>query len=209
MVLISGSGAQNRDENIFGFKIFGTIADHLTRNGIAVLRYDDRGIGGSTGDMANATSDFAKDVMAAVDLLKTRPDIDAKRIGLIGHSEGGLIAPMVATRADDVAFVTLLAGPGTSGVDVLREQLMLILKANGATRAQIDQALAEQQRIFDVMLTGKGLMSCWRTGATVPAPRPRLCPKKSASRLATSTSMWSRPCRGSVRCWKARGSSSS
>ena len=100
VVLISGSGAQNRDEEVFGFQPFRLIADHFTRNGIAVLRMDDRGVGGSTGDVANVTSeDFAGDIAAAVAMLKGRPDINPKQIGLLGHSEGGIIAPWWRTAA--------------------------------------------------------------------------------------------------------------
>ncbi len=124
VVLISGSGAQNRDEEVFGFQPFRLIADHFTRNGIAVLRMDDRGVGGSTGDVANATSeDFAGDIAAAVAVLKSRPDINPKQIGLLGHSEGGIIAPMVADRSSDVAYVILMAGPGLSGGQVVVQQL--------------------------------------------------------------------------------------
>src|SRR5690606_24771418 len=113
VVLISGSGAQNRDEEVFGHRPFLVLADHLTRHGIAVLRYDDRGTGRSTGNFAIATSrDFAADAAAAVAYLTSRPEIDRDRIGLIGHSEGALVAPMVATRSSDVAFIVLLAGTG-------------------------------------------------------------------------------------------------
>ena len=106
VVLITGSGAQNRDEEIFGHKPFLVLADHLTRRGIAVLRYDDRGVGKSTGKFASATSeDFAGDAWAAWQTLSTRPEIDARRIGLLGHSEGGLIAPMLAAAHPEIAFV--------------------------------------------------------------------------------------------------------
>ena len=99
VILISGSGAQNRDEEIFGFQPFRLIAEHLTREGIAVLRYDDRGVGGSSGSVSDATSeDFAGDVLAALDLLGSRPEIDPAAIGLLGHSEGGMVAPLAAAR---------------------------------------------------------------------------------------------------------------
>src|SRR5512137_282753 len=95
VILITGSGPQNRDEEIFGHKPFLVLADHLSRRGIAVLRYDDRGVGKSTGNLATATSeDLAGDAWAAWQMLSARPEIDPKRIGLLGHSEGGLIAPM-------------------------------------------------------------------------------------------------------------------
>ena len=166
VVLISGSGAQNRNEDIFGFQIFGVIADHLTRNGIAVLRYDDRGIGGSTGDFANATSeDFAGDVAAAVELLKTKPAIDPNKVGLFGHSEGGIIAPLVISNTPGVAFAVLMAGTGVSGADVIREQVAAILKANGATDAQIKEAMDQQARMIEAVRTGEGweeLEANWR-----------------------------------------------
>ena len=119
VVLISGSGPQNRDEEVFGHKPFLVLADHLTRNGIAVLRYDDRGTAESTGNYAAATSkDFAQDVVHAVAFLKNQPMIDSSNIGLIGHSEGGLIAPMVANQSPDVSFVVLLAGTGVTGKEI-------------------------------------------------------------------------------------------
>ncbi|MQA92518.1 MAG: alpha/beta fold hydrolase [Gemmatimonas sp.] len=119
VVLISGSGAQNRDEELFGHRPFLVLADHLTRLGIAVLRYDDRGTGQSTGSFATATSrDFAADAASAVAYLASHPEIDRYRIGLIGHSEGALVAPMVATRSSDVAFIVLLAGIGLPGREV-------------------------------------------------------------------------------------------
>lgn len=131
VVLISGSGPQNRDEELLGHKPFLVLADHLTRQGIAVLRYDDRGVAESTGDFGTATSaDFATDAEAAVAYLKTRDDIDASKIGLMGHSEGGLIAPMVAAQSKDIAFMVLLAGPGVSGTEILLLQQELIAKAS-------------------------------------------------------------------------------
>ncbi len=113
VVLITGSGAQNRDEEIFGHKPFLVLADHLTRQGIAVLRYDDRGVGKSTGNFAAATSeDFAGDAWAAWQTVTARPEIDPKRTGLLGHSEGGLIAPMLAAAHPEIAFVVMLGGHG-------------------------------------------------------------------------------------------------
>ncbi len=157
VVLISGSGQQNRDEDIFGFQPFRMFADHFTRNGIAVLRLDDRGIGGSTGDVLKATSqDFAGDVASAVAYLKSRSDIDAKQIGLLGHSEGGLIAPMVATQTDDVAFLILLAGPGVTGEKILERQVADVMKSQGAPQAQVDQAVTDQKRVMRIVITGQG-----------------------------------------------------
>ena len=123
-ILITGSGQEDRDESLFGHKLFWVIADHLSRNGIAVLRVDDRGIGETTGDVYSATSaDFAKDVLAGISYLKTRKEIDPKQIGLIGHSEGGIIAPLVANQSSDVAFIVSLAGVGIKGSELLKKQL--------------------------------------------------------------------------------------
>lgn len=133
IVLVSGSGPQDRDETLLGHKPFLVLADHLTRKGFAVLRYDDRGVGKSGGKHAEATSaDFATDAYAAVQHLGTRKEVDAKRIGIMGHSEGGLIAPIVAAEhPKDVAFIVLLAGPGVPGDEVLKLQSQVILKAMG------------------------------------------------------------------------------
>ncbi len=139
VVLISGSGPQNRDEELMGHKPFLVIADYLTRRGIAVLRYDDRGAGASTGDFSSATSDdFAGDVQAAVNFLQRRSGINAGQIGLIGHSEGGLIAPMVAARSPEaIAFIVLLAGPGVPGDEIILRQQRLIAEAEGQSEELI------------------------------------------------------------------------
>ena len=142
VVMITGSGPQNRDEEILGHKPFLVIADYLTRRGIAVVRVDDRGVGGSTGDNNSSTSaDFAEDALAGVEFLKGRKEIDAKRIGLIGHSEGGLVAPLAASQSRDVAFIVLLAGTGLPGDEILVEQNKLILKAAGASKEVIARQL--------------------------------------------------------------------
>ncbi len=139
-VLITGSGAQDRDESLVGHKPFLVLADHLTRNGIAVLRVDDRGVGGSTGDPATATSeDYATDVLASVRYLRQQSGIDPGRVGLIGHSEGGMIAPMVAARSDEVAFCVLMAGTGVPGSEILALQQKLILEANGTPQRMVTQ----------------------------------------------------------------------
>ena len=123
LILISGSGPQDRDETLFGHKPFAVIADFLSRNGYAMLRYDDRGFGKSSGDFGSATTeDFSYDAEAALDYLKNRREIDPKRIGFIGHSEGGLVAPMIAARRADVGFVVLLAAPGISGEEIALAQ---------------------------------------------------------------------------------------
>lgn len=157
VVLISGSGPQDRDETVFGHRPFLVLADHLTRRGLAVLRFDDRGVGKSSGDFGTATSeDFARDVAAAVSFLEAREEIDPARIGLLGHSEGGIIAPMVARDRDDVAFVVLLAGTGVSGADLLVEQSARLLEAAGADPASVDEARAFQRQVVDLVLSAPG-----------------------------------------------------
>jgi pimeloyl-ACP methyl ester carboxylesterase len=156
VLLISGSGPQDRDETLFGHKPFLVLADHLTRHGIAVLRVDDRGVGGSTGKTSEATSaDFAADVLAGVAFLKGRKEIDPSRIGLVGHSEGGIIAPLVAGRSRDVAFIVLLAGTGLPGEEVLYLQGAALLKVAGADAEGLARQKAIQQRIFEVIRAEK------------------------------------------------------
>ena len=157
VVLLTGSGAQNRDEEIFGMKPFRLIADHLTRRGIAVLRCDDRGIGGSTGSMAQATTaDFAEDALAQVLFLRGRADIDKDRIGLLGHSEGGLVAPMVASRSKDVAFIVLMSGPAVTGEQILLAQGQLLAQASGIAPEQIARNTELQRKMFSAARTGQG-----------------------------------------------------
>jgi len=140
-ILLSGSGPNDRDESLAGHRPFLVLADHLTRKSVAVLRFDKRGIGKSSGDYANATmEDFAGDAEAALAYLKTRKEVDAKKIGLIGHSEGGLIAPSIAAHSGEVAWIVLLAGPGLTGEDTLLLQSELILKAAGLDEAHIATA---------------------------------------------------------------------
>ena len=151
VVLISGSGPQNRNEELLGHKPFLVIADYLTRQGIAVLRFDDRGVGQSEGEFSGATSaDFATDVASAVAYLQTRAEVYPEKIGLVGHSEGGLIAPMVAARSRDIAFIVLLAGPGISGGDILKRQTELISRADGMEEDQIKTELELLQAFLDI-----------------------------------------------------------
>jgi uncharacterized protein len=152
VLLITGSGPQDRNESLLGHKPFLVLADYLTRQGIAVLRVDDRGVGGSTGSVANSTTeDFAGDVMAGIEFLKTRKEINPKQIGLIGHSEGGLIAPMVAAQNGDVAFIVLMAGAGLTGEEILYMQGALIMKANGASAEQLAKQRATQEIMFKIL----------------------------------------------------------
>ncbi len=154
VILISGSGAQDRDETIFQHKPFFVLADALTRRGVAVLRVDDRGVGGSTGVTSTSTSeDFAGDVRAGIAFLKTRPDIDGRRIGLIGHSEGGLIAPLVAAGSSDAAFIVLMAGTGLPGDQILVMQGQLISKVMGADKKELEKQKNMQSRLFEILRT--------------------------------------------------------
>ncbi|HEX4945282.1 MAG TPA: alpha/beta hydrolase [Blastocatellia bacterium] len=158
VILISGSGPQDRNETLMGHHPFWVLSDHLTRNGIAVLRFDDRGVGKSGGRFSTATSeDFASDVLAGVESLKTRPEINAKKIGLVGHSEGGMIAPMCAVKSKDVSFLVLLAAPGVPADELLYEQAALIARAEGATEAAIADNRKIQEQIFTVLKTEKDI----------------------------------------------------
>lgn len=152
VILISGSGPQNRDEELLGHKPFLVLSDYLTKNGIAVLRYDDRGTALSKGDFKTATSaDFATDVESAITYLKTRKEINKKKIGLMGHSEGGLIAPMVASKSKDVAFIVLLAGTGIQGDQILLLQQKLIGKASGISDEDLQKNELINRKAFDIV----------------------------------------------------------
>ncbi len=154
VVLVSGSGPQNRDEELLGHKPFLVLADHLTRQGIGVLRYDDRGVAESTGDFSSATSaDFASDALAAVEYLKKRKGVNKKQIGIAGHSEGGLIAPMCAAQSKDVAFIVLLAGPGVDGEEVLIKQIADIERAQGTSEEKIQTDLRKYRQVFRLIKT--------------------------------------------------------
>lgn len=152
VVLITGSGPQNRDEELLGHKPFLVLSDRMTRNGIAVLRYDDRGIGESEGAFRGATSkDFADDVTAAVSFLKNRKDMEGKKIGLMGHSEGGMIAPMVASENESVDFIILLAGPGIDIVELMMLQTDMIGASEGVSEAERARNKKANRRVFEYL----------------------------------------------------------
>jgi len=154
VVLITGSGAQNRDEELAGHKPFHVLADHLTRAGIAVLRADDRGVGGSSGSNdGSTTQDFADDALAGLRLLAARPEVAADRVGFVGHSEGGLVAPLATTRGDGVAFVVMLAGPAVSLGEVLAHQTEAIARAGGAPDAVAAEIRAAVEEIVIAVRT--------------------------------------------------------
>jgi pimeloyl-ACP methyl ester carboxylesterase len=151
-ILVPGSGPLDRDEADSGHRPFLILADHLTRQGLAVLRYDKRGVAKSTGDYEDATTaDFAKDAEAALAFLKRRKEIDPRRIGMIGHSEGGIIAPMVAARSSDVSWIVLLAGPATKGEETLLLQSDLITRAAGMTTEQIAKSLDFDRESYNLV----------------------------------------------------------
>lgn len=156
LILLSGSGQQDRDEalpTVPGYRPFREIADALTRQGIAVLRYDDRGVGQSTGDLALATSaDFAADAEAALRLLQSRADIDGQQIGLLGHSEGGMLAAMVAARNPDVAFVISMAGTAVDGYETIVKQVERLTLAAGGSQAEAEAASQQQRTVLDLAM---------------------------------------------------------
>ncbi|MGV9415099.1 alpha/beta hydrolase family protein [Nocardia sp. NPDC003693] len=156
VLLITGSGPQNRDEELLGHKPFLVIADALTRAGYAVLRVDDRGVGGTGGDLnESGYPNLADDVVAGLTYLRSRADIDGARLGLLGHSEGGYLAPLVAARPDSgVAFTITLAGPAVPGADVVLEQTRLIMAAEGAPPERIDAEIATLATLNDLLRSG-------------------------------------------------------
>lgn len=154
VVLITGSGAQDRDETLLGHKPFWVIADHFTKNGIGVLRLDDRGVGGSSKGKEDVTSaDFATDIDAAVKYLQKR---GFKNIGLVGHSEGGMIAPIVATKNKDVKFIVLMAGPGVPIDQLMAAQTYAISKASGATEQEARESVETNKKIYSFIKNYKG-----------------------------------------------------
>jgi len=156
VVLITGSGPQDRDETLLGHKPFLVLSDYLTRHGIVVLRADDRGTGKSTGVFANATTaDFATDTEAGVAYLKSRAEVDPHKIGLIGHSEGAVIAPMIAARNRDVAFIVMMAGTGVPGDQVLLAQAEAIEIANGKSSDDAAKDAAKEHEMLNLVETDK------------------------------------------------------
>lgn len=152
VLLITGSGPQDRDESLLGHKPFLILSDYLTRHGIAVLRADDRGTAKSTGDFSKGTTaDFATDVEAGVAYLKTRPEVNGSKIGLIGHSEGGVIAPMVAVRDKDVAYIVMMAGTGVPGDQVIVAQGEAIQIANGVSPEKAAKDAAKEREIMTLV----------------------------------------------------------
>jgi len=151
VVLVSGSGPQDRDETIFGHKPFLVLADHLTRAGVAVLRYDDRGVGASGGDFASATTpDFAEDALTAVRWLGVNKEIDHEAMGIVGHSEGGIVGPMVAAQSLQVKFLVLLAGPTVPGMQLLIEQTRLVAASAGLDPSLVEKVITANTDLYGI-----------------------------------------------------------
>ena len=158
VVLITGSGPQDRDEVVAGFPVFRLLSDHLTRQGIAVLRYDDRGVGGSTGSVsASTTSDFAGDALAGIARLSEHPDVDPARVGLVGHSEGAVVASLAASRSEAVRFAVMLAGSTVPGTEILYVQSAAIQRASGVPEDRIEWNTDFQRRLFAALEAGEDL----------------------------------------------------
>ncbi len=152
VILLPGSGPVNRDEEAFGWKPFRIISDYLTQNGIAVLRYDSRGVGGSTGNVYQSTFiDFAEDALAAAHYLKRRRDINPDQIGLCGHSQGGIVAPIVASRSNDVAFIICIAGAGITGEECFITQFGMIDRLDGASDEEIEKLTDSRKQLFNLI----------------------------------------------------------
>jgi pimeloyl-ACP methyl ester carboxylesterase len=156
VILVTGSGPQNRDEELLGHKPFLVWSDYLTRNGIAVLRYDDRGIAKSRGNFSSATTfDFADDAIAAVKYLRTRKEVQKGKIGIAGHSEGGLIAPLAANRCSDVNFIILAGGPAVPGDEIVLLQSELIARKSGIPEDKIKEEYESNKKAFDAIKSAK------------------------------------------------------
>ena len=208
VVLLSGSGLQDRDSELFGFRPFKLIADAFVQRGIAVLRCDDRGVGGSTGSVAAATSeDFADDALAAVRMLRARAEIDGARVGLLGHSEGAIVAAIAASRTSDVAFIVWMAGSAVPGSEILRMQAASIARAAGATDSAVDEilrhhaafmaAITEDAPDDTVMALGRTLAAAQLAAVpdpkqAAPADRAALVERLIAQNLAAFRSPWLR-----------------
>ncbi|MFW7266747.1 alpha/beta hydrolase family protein [Gluconacetobacter sp. Hr-1-5] len=174
VLLVTGSGLQDRDETLFGHKPFLLWADGLTRRGIAVLRVDDRQTGGSTGEVARATTaDFAGDAAAGVAFLRSRAAVDPHRIGVMGHSEGAIIAALLAARDPAISFVVMLAGSGEPGEQLLLQQKRQLEQATGVPDAEVDQSVATMRTLYDAVRTTRdqkeadaALLKAWQAVTT-------------------------------------------
>lgn len=182
VLLWSGSGQQDRDEQIYGHRPYAVVADRLTREGLVTLRLDDRGAGKTVGELGSMQTEIA-DAGAAVAFLKAQQEVDAKRIGLIGHSTGGMVVPYVALETQGVAFIVSLAGPGVSGVELVPMQIEALGRAAGTPEEQLQAQVAMQKKIGAAILQGED--------ATRKALREILSPEivKAVGRPATAAEL--------------------
>lgn len=191
-ILVSGSGPQNRDEDIFQHRPFLVLADYLTRRGLVVLRYDDRGVGESTGDFGAATSaDFADDAEAAFRFLRARDDVDPDAIGVIGHSEGGIIAQLLASRLPQLGYVVMIAGPGVPGDSILALQVAALNRAAGLPDSVVEARASLQRRLMDVALKDVDAATIRKELADVfRAEAPGMSDEQIEAQARTLTSPW-------------------
>ncbi len=200
-VLVSGSGPQDRNETIMGHRPFLVLADHLTRQGIAVLRYDDRGVGDSQGRFSKAlVRDFTSDALAAVTYLKTRTEVNTAQIGIIGHSEGGVVAPQAATLSSDVSFIVLLAGVGVPLEQLLQRQAADIIRVMGVDEETAEKQASIQKQIFsevrniqNIKETKKKLIAIMKTSLTEFTEEQLEALGYSESQLETQADMVTSP----------------
>lgn len=190
VVLVSGSGAQDRNEEVFNHRPFWVIADHFSQNGIAVLRYDDRGVGGSGGDPASATTlDLSYDAEAAFDFLSHRAEVDASKIGILGHSEGGLINFMIAARRPEVAFLISMAGPAVRGTEVLKAQQQAMYEVSGMPDTLMAANMKFNESLYAV------IDSCEHPEVAVPLLKQKfldagMAEKEADRQVETLSSPW-------------------
>lgn len=196
VVLISGTGHNTRDEDVWGHKVFVVLADALNRKGLAVLRYDKRGVGGSSGNYdAATTADFASDAEAAVAWLEGQSQIDPARIGVLGHSEGGIIAPMVAAADRSVAFVVMIAGPSVRGDKLFTLQSAMTAKAYGAPQGYISRREIFDQKLYSAIISAPSDSAALVRAKAIVARgvTDKLVDANEAQTLATdSTRPWER-----------------
>jgi pimeloyl-ACP methyl ester carboxylesterase len=170
ILLISGSGQQNRDSELFGHKLFAVIADHLTKAGYIVLRVDDRGVGQTTGKLAAATTaDFAQDAEYGINYLTKRAETDNGKIGLVGHSEGGMIAEMIAARRKDISFMILMAAPGVSNMQLLEDQNAALYEKAGLSNDKVEAYRKLYRNIVKVGVKAKDTAALYKDIAKVVA----------------------------------------
>jgi pimeloyl-ACP methyl ester carboxylesterase len=196
IVLVSGTGHNTRDEDVWGHKVFVVLTDALCRRGFAVFRYDKRGVGGSTGNFDTATTaDFATDAGAAVDWLRSHPNIDSQRVGILGHSEGGIIAPMVAASDKSIAFVVMIAGPALRGDKLFVLQSAMTARAYDAPEDYIARRKVFDQELYEAIIAAPSEASAQKIAETLVAQAvaEKLVDQNEAKTLARDdTSLWER-----------------